>query len=105
MRVRFSRQARGDLKSIVEKITEHNPQAAERMRRLLSEKAFSLSEHPERGARLIGHPTARRLVVRPYLIIYRLDPTMVRILRILHGKRDIGALLTGESKPGPDQED
>jgi plasmid stabilization system protein ParE len=44
--VRFSRQARGDLKSITENIAEHNPRAAEPIRRLLFEKAFSFASIP-----------------------------------------------------------
>lgn len=104
MKVRFSRQARSDLRSIVESIAKDSPQAARRYGRLLSDRAQSLTEFPERGAALRGHPTARRLVVGPYLIIYKPDCGLVRILRILHGARDLDALLASEPPDRSDRE-
>jgi toxin ParE1/3/4 len=104
MKVRFSRQAQADLRSIIQAIHEHSPAAARRYGQLLRDRALSLRDFPERGARLQAHTTARRLVVGAYLIIYRPDPELVRILRILHGKRDIDALLAGEPRDDPDRE-
>jgi toxin ParE1/3/4 len=102
MKVRFSRQARADLRGIVESISVDSPAAARRFRRLLSERALSLQQFPERGARLQGHPSARRLVVKPYLIVYRIDRNLVQILRIVHGRRDLRALLAREPQEAPD---
>ena len=95
MKVRFSRPARADLRSIIASIAKDNPKAARRYGKLL---ALSLSDFPNRGALLRGHATARRLVVGPYLIVYRADRDLVRILRILHGARDIDALLPWDSE-------
>src|SRR3954470_5650114 len=50
-----------------------NPTEARRYGTLPAERALSLSDFPNRGALLRGHATARRLVVGPYLIIYRAD--------------------------------
>jgi toxin ParE1/3/4 len=97
MKVRFARPARADLRSIIASIAKDNPKAARRYGKLLADRALSLSDFPNRGALLRGHATARRLVVSPYLIIYRPDRDLVRILRILHGARDIDALLPRDS--------
>jgi toxin ParE1/3/4 len=104
MKVRFSRQAQADLRSIIQAIHEHSPAAARQYGQLLRDRALSFRDFPERGGRLQAHTTARRLVVGAYLIIYRPDPELVRILRILHGKRDIDALLAGEPRDDPDRE-
>lgn len=53
-----------------------------------------LSENPEIGAQsdLLG-AGRRRLVLRPYLIVYRIkDPNLVRVIRIVDGRRDLPAL-------------
>jgi toxin ParE1/3/4 len=39
---------------------------------------------------------ARILVERPYLILYRLVPEGVQIVRVLHGARDIDGALFSE---------
>ncbi len=95
MKVRFSRPARTDLRSIIASIAKDNPKAARRYGKLLADRALSLSDFPNRGALLRGHATARRLVVGPYLIIYRPNRDLVRIL---HGARDIDALLPRDSE-------
>lgn len=41
----------------------------------------------------IGHPNVRFWTVRPFLIVYQTGVVPLRILRILHGARDVGALL------------
>ena len=38
------------------------------------------------------HQTARMIVEHPYVILYRVLPGIVQIVRILHGARNIGAL-------------
>jgi toxin ParE1/3/4 len=47
-------------------------------------------ENPDLGGR-------RRVLVRPYVIVYRLaSPDLVRIVRILHGARDLPAIFQSD---------
>ncbi len=56
-----------------------------------------LEQFPEIGrARPDIADTAWVLVERPYLILYRILPTAVQIVRVLHGARRIDAALFGE---------
>jgi plasmid stabilization system protein ParE len=42
-------------------------------------------------------PKRRRIVVRPYLIVYRImSPRLIRIVRMVHGARDLPALFGAE---------
>jgi plasmid stabilization system protein ParE len=55
---------------------------------------LSLADNPYLGAEsdLLG-AGRRRLVVRPYLIIYRVnDPDQVRVIRVVDGRRDLPRL-------------
>jgi len=57
----------------------------------LATQPYSGAEDPELGGR-------RRVLVRPYLIIYRIvSGERVRIVRIVHGARDLPTLLAHES--------
>lgn len=103
MKVRFSKRAKADLRSIVDTISEQNPSAARRFGQLLWDRASSLGDHPQSGAPILGHSTARRLVVKPYIIVYRSDQAFVQILRILHGRRDINTLMLRMSQPRRDE--
>lgn len=98
MRVRFSRQCRADLAAIVHAISVHNPEAARQMARVLTARALALAEHPKRGRVLAKHSDVRRLVVRPYLILYRVTHEAVQVLRFAHGARDIDSLVLDVSR-------
>lgn len=62
-----------------------------------------LSEHSERGSpQHFDHPRLqgiRRCIVigfRNHLIFYRIEAEVIEIIRVLHGARDIPAILTDE---------
>ncbi len=63
--------------------------------------ARRLADFPERGTPRpeLGRG-ARSLVVGRYLILYRVGPDSVDILRIVHGARELGALLEGDEEEG-----
>jgi toxin ParE1/3/4 len=70
------------------------PEIAQHLIETITERFDTLSTHPRMGrARndlrrgLRGHPVGN------YLIFYRIVGTNVLILRILHGRRDLRALL------------
>jgi toxin ParE1/3/4 len=64
----------------------------------LEAKALSLGEQPYAGAEDSELGGRRRIVVRPYLIVYRIIPSdLVRVVRIVHGARDLPALFAHDS--------
>ena len=61
--------------------------------RRIEEAERLLAEHPLIGqARPHLHPDLRGWLVRPYLILYRVDPDYLSIVRIVHGARDLPSL-------------
>ena len=68
---------------------------ADRFTELLSDRFYLLANHPYIGRRRDEElrPGLRSFPVRDYIILYRIEEDDVLILRILHGSRDIKALL------------
>ena len=76
--------ARADLLSIVDYISDDNPDAAQRLKDEIEVKAAKLLEHPRlyRTGRVGG---TREMVVRSnYVVVYAEDARAVTILRVLH---------------------
>lgn len=93
MRVEFSPAAVDDIEEITRGLADMNPRAARCLRERFVRVAASLQSHPNRGARLSFRTETRRLVVGKYLMLYGVGTDIVSVLRVLHGSRDIGALL------------
>lgn len=76
-----------DRETIFRHISLDNPAAAIAMDDLFVEKAHILLDHPMlgRSGRLAG--TREFVVHRNYLLIYRMRPREILILRVLHGAR------------------
>ncbi len=92
--IRHTQRARADLLALWIEIATHNPAAADRVYNRLEARVHILSEFPEAGAaRPDIVPEARMLVESPYLILYRIRPEDVQIVRVLHGARDVGSVL------------
>lgn len=89
-RVILSRPALNDLGEIARYIADDSPVAAERIGTELLDLAESLAVMPLRGAPLRARPGARRVLLAPYLMVYRVDETKreVRVLRFWHAKRN-----------------
>jgi plasmid stabilization system protein ParE len=95
MRVLLSPAARRDLLDIGAYLWLHaGAKTAARWIERLERKTLSLSESPFIGAADPELGGRRRLVVRPYLVVYRVDEPvqLIRIVRIIHGARDAPAL-------------
>ena len=76
--------ARSDLLSIVDYISDDNPDAARRLKDEIEAKISKLPEHPKlyRRGRVAG---TREMVVRAnYVAVYAEDARAVTILRVLH---------------------
>lgn len=87
-RLGFTRSAVGDLERLRAFIAEKNPQAAERISRLLRNTIRYLIDHPELGRELDELRDVRELIARDYVVHYRTDGEAVTILRVWHGKED-----------------
>jgi addiction module RelE/StbE family toxin len=82
-RIDWSQRSRRDLDAIRAYVEQHAPLAAARLAVALVSTAESLATHPHRG-RAVG-AVRELVVVRPYLIRYRVTSDAVQIMRIKHG--------------------
>ena len=85
-RIDWSLRSRRDLDAIRAYIEQHAPLAAARLADALVLTAEGLATHPHRGRRVEG-AVRELVVVRPYLIRYRVTSNAVQIMRIKHGAR------------------
>lgn len=69
-----------------------NPEAADRLVQKLMDNAADLSDNPEIGMKLssrFGIETDYRyLILDKYIIVYRIDDSNVRIIRVFNGRQD-----------------
>ena len=87
-------QAETDVAEILEYLEERSPQAAELLAKAIDDRCSLLSQLPLMGrTREELAPGLRSVVVEPYVLFYRVTATAVEILRILHGSRDIDAIM------------
>lgn len=87
MRLVWTRQAHNDRKEIREHIARDNPVAALKLDELVSENVSRLVAYPQlgRSGRVSG---TRELVAHQNsIVIYDIDADFVRVLRILHARR------------------
>ena len=86
--------AKQDIGDIWLGIAVHNRDAAERVVRRIDARIRALADFPELGPeRPEIAPGMRMLVEGNYLILYRIEPAEVVIVRIVHGARDLTDLL------------
>lgn len=95
MQVVLSAEARDDLERIGDYIAQDNPARPRGFVRELLEKARSIGDTPHAFPLVsrYAHLGIRRLTHGNYLIFYWPGEDIVTIIHILHGARDIGALL------------
>jgi toxin ParE1/3/4 len=92
--------AETDLAEILDYLDQRNPAAAERLAAALDQRCELLSQFPNMGrARDELASGLRSIAVDRYVIFYRVTPSAVEVLRILHGSRDIESLMKPD---GPD---
>ena len=84
--IRWSPEAAADFAGIVEYIRKENPSAAVRIAHTIYDSVTSLESFPNRGrpGRLVD---TRELVLAPlpFIVVYRAKPSVVEIVRVLHG--------------------
>ena len=86
MRVDWLPEAERNRESQLAYIAERNPRAAIDMGDAIEAAVARLADHPE-GARPGRVRGTRELVVTgtPYVVVYRVEPSAILILRVLHG--------------------
>lgn len=90
----FSPAAESDLDEIWLNIAQENPSAADRLIDSFRQRSEQLSEFPELGRlRPDIAEAARSVNVGNFLILYRIVARTVEVIRIVHGARDLAALL------------
>jgi toxin ParE1/3/4 len=97
MRIRRLPRAIRDVDEIWEWIAADNLEAADRLIERIVRATDRLADFPESGTlRPKLGAKARSIVVDRYLILYRVGIDSVDILRVVHGARDLTALLDAE---------
>lgn len=93
-RLRRAPVALQDLSNIWLTIALDNPNAADRVISRIYDAEERLADFPELGRiRPELRQNLRSWAVGDYLILYRIDPDAVVIMRILHGARDLDDLI------------
>jgi toxin ParE1/3/4 len=94
--VLFTALAEEDLDQIENYICAHDPAAAARVRATIVKQSIQLSAMPEKGM-LLKEPANDQEVgvrlwpvtrYRNYLILYRVESDLIRVLRVLHAAQD-----------------
>ena len=97
MRLRRLPRAIRDVDDIWHWIAAEDLEAAERWVRRIVEATDRLTEFPKSGApRPELAPGARSIVIGRYLVLYRVGPDSIDIMRVVHGARDLRAILGGD---------
>ena len=96
--VKFAAVAERDLQAIVEFITADDPVAALRILEQIESRCAALKQMPERGRvvpelAVFGIHTYRELVVAPWRIGCRVSGTIVLILAVVDGRRNMEDIL------------
>lgn len=92
MKLEFGHEARSDLFSIWQHVADTDPGAADRLTERLRARVQLLRQFPDVGvARPDIRDDVRMLVEAPFLILTRVTPDAVQVVRVLHGARDITA--------------
>lgn len=93
MQIRQTAQARTDLIDIWLRIAAHDETTANRVLDDIAQRISQLATYPELGkSRPEIASDARALVSERWLILYRITPDFVQIVRVLDGARDLSRL-------------
>jgi len=90
LEIRHTQQARRDLREIWHYIDQSDTNAADRQLRRIAEVVTQISQVPKMGRpRPELARNLRSFAVGRYLIFYELEPTILRVTRVMHTARDM----------------
>jgi len=94
MRVHIAEDAERDLEEIADFIARGNPERAASFVMQLRRQAFAIGRTPNAYPPRPNFGEGIRVSIRrPYLIVFRIRERRVEVLRVLHGARDVAAVL------------
>jgi toxin ParE1/3/4 len=95
MRLRFTPEAQADLREITTRYSNVDPRLARRIIGSIKTKCHRLLRFPYSAPPLDPqhYGDLRRLVVEPYLVVYRVRGEVVEVLRVVYGSRDLDPIL------------
>jgi len=86
-----SRRARNDLIAIWRYVAADNATAATELVKRIDGRCEALLDFPEMGVlHRGGRKDIRQLTEGDYLILYRATARRIEIVRVMHGRRDLG---------------
>lgn len=97
LELRWTEQAVNQLGAIAEHISLVSPIYAEQVIERLLARLRQAQEFPASGRFVpeMRRPNLRELIEAPYRIIYRVRPTVVEVIAILHGRQDLATHVSG----------
>lgn len=98
MKVFLAQAARQELADITDWIARDNPERAESFSLELLHRAMAIGQFPAAYPLLdmFQHRGIRRRAYRDYLILYRILAETVEVVHIVHGARNLTALLAAD---------
>jgi plasmid stabilization system protein ParE len=94
--------ARADIRNYVRYIATDSPSAATKFESELLDAVVRIQAFPDAGADVRGYRNLRFVRVssrfRRYLIVYRVDRSEIRIIRILHTAMNVHRALSGSDR-------
>jgi len=95
--LRWTEQAAEQLGSIAEYISLTSPVYAEQVVDRIVLRLRQAQDFPESGRHVpeAGQLEVREVIERPYRLLYRVRPTVIEVLAIVHARQDLGAALSG----------
>ena len=97
-KVLWTKTAERDLESLIGFIARDKPETALKILRKIRATGASLRRHPKRGRflpelRHIKGLTFREIVIPPWRLIYQIRSSVVQVLGLLDGRRDLQDIL------------
>lgn len=107
--IELSKPAQQDLKDIWRGLAEYRLDLADQQIRRINQKMIRISQFPFSGKqRLDIDPNVRSIVVDRFLVFYQIlqrnDRSMIEILRVADGRRDLNRLFSsGDELPDSEE--
>ena len=90
--VEWKASADADLLEILDSISEHNEQAAERLFDRIQYDLEHAAEHPYLFKPSQRIPGMREIVTHPnYVVLYRVTATCIEVVNVVHARREFPA--------------
>lgn len=93
MRSWWTADASEDLLAIADYLSDRDSAAASRFVDLAEATASLLERFPRSGRPLAGARDVRTMAFGRWILIYRVEEDLVRVLRVVDGSRDVAAIV------------